>query len=166
MAIKKEIVSSAAVILFGVVFLVYNRQYPFDTLANPGPGVFPLIVGAVLVGLGAWQIVEDRMRPNPARDCEEKGLGSISIRSLKGCLQKDNAERSVLLMVGTLVLYLLMVKWVGFFFSNFLFVIVAARLMGAMDLVKPLVLSAGVNVFCYVLFEVWLKLSFPRGILF
>jgi hypothetical protein len=165
MAIRKEIFSSLTVITFGAIFLVYNWQYPMDTLANPGPGVFPLIIGAMLVGLGVWQMVQDRVRPSRI-DCEEKGLGSISIRSLRGCLQKDHAERGVLLMIGSLVLYLIMIKWLGFFASNFLFVIVAARLMGSVDWVKPLALSAGINVFCYFLFEVWLRLSFPKGILF
>ena len=165
MAIRKAIVGGIGVILFGVVFLVYNNRYPMDTMANPGPGIFPLIIGAVLVGLGVWQLVLDWARPIQS-DCEEKGRGSISIRSLRGCLQKDNAERGVLLMIGAFSLYLLTVQWIGFFFSNFVFVIIASRIMGARSWGGPLALSAGVNVFCYFLFEVWLKLSFPRGILF
>jgi hypothetical protein len=165
MAIRKEIIAGISVILFGVVFLVYNRQYPMDTMANPGPGIFPLIIGAVLTGLGIWQLIQDCLRPNES-DCEEKGRGSISIRSLRGCLQKDNAERGVLLMIGAFIVYLLAVKWAGFFFSNFLFVMIASRLMGARNWGGPLALSAGINVFCYLLFEIWLKLSFPRGILF
>jgi hypothetical protein len=165
MAIRKEIAGGIAVILFGVVFLIYNRQYSMDTMANPGPAIFPLIIGAVLVGLGVWQFVQDCVRPTQS-DCEEKGRGSISIRSLRGCLQKDNAERGVLLMIGSFILYLLAVQWIGFFFSNLLFVIIASRIMGARKWGGPLALSAGINVFCYLLFEVWLKLSFPRGILF
>jgi hypothetical protein len=165
MAIRKAIAGDITVILFGVVFLIYNRQYSMDTLANPGPGIFPLIIGAVLVGLGVWQLVQDCVRPIES-DCEEKGRGSISIRSLRGCFQKDNAERGVLLMIGSSILYLLAVQWIGFFFSNFLFVIIASRIMGAEKWGGPLALSAGINVFCYLLFEVWLKLSFPRGILF
>ncbi len=165
MAIRKEIVGGIAVILFGVVFLVYNKQYPMDTMANPGPGIFPLIIGAVLVGLGAWQLFLDLVRPARS-DCEEKGRGKVSIRSLRGCFQKENAERSVLLMIGTFIVYLLSMKWAGFFCSNFIFVILASRIMGARNWGCPIALSAGINVFGYLLFEVWLKLSFPRGILF
>jgi hypothetical protein len=38
--------------------------------------------------------------------------------------------------------------------------------MGAKGWAKPIALSAGVNLFCYFLFVAWIKLSFPRGILF
>jgi len=165
MAIRKEVAGDIAAVLFGAGFLVYNRQYPMDTMASPGPGIFPLIIGAVLAGLGAWQFVLDCVRPIRS-DCEEKGRGSISIRSLRGCLQKDNAEWDVLLMVGVFVLYLLAVQWVGFFISNFIFVIAASRIMGAKNWAGPVALSAGIGIFCYFLFEVWLKLSFPRGFLF
>jgi hypothetical protein len=165
MAIRKEILGDAALISFGIVFLAYNRQYSMDTMANPGPGIFPLIIGVVLVGLGVWQLVLDWVRPAQS-DCEEKGRGSISIRSLRGCLRKDNAERGVLLMIGSFIIYLLAVQWIGFFVSNIIFVVIASRIMGARNWGGPVALSAGIAVFCYFLFEVWLKLSFPRGILF
>ncbi len=165
MAIRREIAGDMAVVLFGAGFLIYNRQYPMDTTANPGPGIFPLIIGVVLAGLGAWQLVLDWVRP-VENDCGEKGRGNISIRLLRGCLQKENAERGVLLMIGVFVLYLLAVQWIGFFLSNFIFVVIASRIMGARNWTGPLVLSACIAVFCYLLFEVWLKLSFPRGILF
>jgi chromosome condensin MukBEF ATPase and DNA-binding subunit MukB len=64
------------------------------------------------------------------------------------------------------VIYLTMIRWVGFFVSTFLFVIVISRLFGGKGWAKPIALSMGVNVFCYFLFEVWLKLSFPAGFLF
>jgi hypothetical protein len=59
-----------------------------------------------------------------------------------------------------------MIKWIGFFVSNFFFVIVASRLIGARSWGAPVALSAGINLFCYALFDLWLKLSFPRGVLF
>ena len=36
----------------------------------------------------------------------------------------------------------------------------------AKDWVRPIALSVGVCLFCYFLFVVWIKLSFPKGILF
>ncbi len=165
MAIRKNIASSIVAALLGAGFLLYNIQYPLDAFSNPGPGVFPLIVGAVLVILGALQLILDIRKPEQM-DCEEKGRGTISIRSLRGCLRKDHAERGILLMIGVFILYLLMVKWVGFFVSTFLFVVVTSRLMGARSWGVPMLLSAGINIFCYFLFAVWLKLFLPRGILF
>ena len=163
MAIRKEITSSLVLFLFGVFFLLYNIKYPMDTWANPGPGVFPLMVGAVLVILAAWQLVQDIRKPKPE---ETKESHERTGRTVTEFLQRDRGEAKPLLMIATFILYLLMVKWVGFFISNFLFVIVSSKLIGAKNWGRPIALSAGVNLFCYFLFEVWLKLSFPSGILF
>ncbi len=163
MAIRKGIVSSFVLILFGVVFLLYNIKYPMDTWANPGPGVFPLMVGAVLVILASWQLVQDIRKPKPE---EAKEGRERTGRSIGEFLQRYRVETKPLLMIAVFIVYLLMVKWVGFFISNFLFVIISSKLIGARDWGRPVALSAGVNLFCYFLFEVWLKLSFPSGILF
>jgi putative tricarboxylic transport membrane protein len=163
MAIRKEIVGSLVFILFGVGFLLYDINYSLDQLANPGPGVFPLIVGAALVILAAWQLIQALWKPIPL-DRGEKGRGAV--KSVMEYLQRNEGETKALFMIAVFIIYLLMVKWVGFFISNFLFVIVASRLMKAKGWGGPVALSAGINLFCYFLFEVWLKLSFPRGILF
>jgi hypothetical protein len=163
MAIRKGIASSLVLILFGVGFLLYDLKYPIDTWGNPGPGVFPLMVGAVLVMLAVWQLVQDVRKPKPE---ETKESHERTGRTVTEFLQRDRGQAKPLLMIATFIFYLLMVKWVGFFVSNFLFVIVSSKLIGARDWGRPVALSAGVNLFCYFLFEVWLKLSFPRGLLF
>ncbi len=163
MFVRKEIASSVVLFLFGVVFLLYDIKYPMDTWANPGPGVFPLMVGAVLVILAAWQLVQDVQKPKPQ---EAKKNHEGTGRSITECLQRYRVEANPLLMIAVFIVYLLMVKWVGFFISNFLFVIISSKLIGAKGWGRPIALSAGVNLFCYFLFEVWLKLSFPRGALF
>ena len=150
---RKEVLSSLVLVLFGAVFLLYDIKYPLDEPANPGPGVFPLLVGAVLVILACWQLV---------RSCRS----AAEVRPATETLPKETGGTRVLLMVAVFVVYLLMVKWVGFFTSNFLFVIVSSRLLGSKDWKSPVLLSLGIDLFCYLLFEVWLKVSFPRGILF
>ncbi len=199
MFIRKEITSSLVLLLFGVGFLLYDLKYPLDQWANPGPAVFPLMVGTVLAILAAWQLVQEARKPknqgskendegarksthstprSEARgilrvDTERRFLPRFKHRglapsnvSITEFLQRSTGETKPLVLVAVFIVYLLMVKWVGFFISNFLFVIVSSKLLGAKDWARPIVLSAGVSLFCYFLFEVWLKLSFPRGILF
>jgi putative tricarboxylic transport membrane protein len=163
MFIRKEIASSLVLFLFGVVFLLYDLKYPLDQRENPGPGVFPLAVGAVLVILAAWQLVQEVRKPKPqgSRENDEGARKSIT-----AFLQRSRGETKPLLLIAVFIVYLLMVKWVGFFISNFMFVIISSKLLGAKDWGRPIALSAGVSLFCYFLFEVWLKLSFPRGALF
>ncbi len=159
MTLRKEITGSLALLLFGLGFLLYDIKYPLDQWENPGPGVFPLMVGTVLVILSAIPLAQSlRKLKRHDSEKEKKGIESQSLEGLRG-------ERNVLYMILIFILYLLMVKWVGFFTSNLIFVVISSRLMGSKDWKGPIILSMGVNLFCYVLFEIWLKVAFPRGIL-
>ncbi len=160
---RKEIVSSIVLILFSSTFLIYTTRYPLDGWESPGPAVFPLLSGGVLLLLAAWQLIRAFLAPRtPEGECEK---GS-RVKAFKSYLHENRGEAKVLILASLLVLYILMMQWIGFFVSTFLLVIVSSRLMEAKGWIKPLVLSVGVGLFCYSLFEVWLKLSFPRGILF
>ncbi len=163
MSRRKGIESSLVIVLFGVGFLLYDIKYPLDQWANPGPGVFPLVVGAVLVVLAAWQLARELRNSKPQRAKEDDGESRKSIAAL---LQRNRGEAKPFFMIAFFIVYLLMVKWVGFFVSNFLFVIISSRLMGAKGWGKPIALSTGINLFCYFLFVAWIRLSFPKGILF
>jgi cellulose synthase/poly-beta-1,6-N-acetylglucosamine synthase-like glycosyltransferase len=80
-------------------------------------------------------------------------------------LLDNSGDGKALRMIAVFMLYLLMMQWIGFFVSPLLFGVVTSRLTEAMGWAKPVVLSAGITLFCYLLFETWLRLPFPRGIL-
>ena len=88
------------------------------------------------------------------------------IGAAKAFFVENPGEAKVLILSAMLILYIFIMQWIGFFVSTFLLVILSSRLMEAKGRVGPIVLSAGVCLFCYLLFEVWIKLSFPRGVLF
>jgi hypothetical protein len=162
MVTSKEITSCLLFILLGVGYLAYNRSYSIDTWNNPGPGVFPLFVGGTLILLAAAQLLQTLRKP---RDKDDRKSAGFSFKSAKAFLQ-ESGEIKPLILVGIFVTYLLLIKGVGFFISNFLFVVVSSRLMGARDWGRPSALALGICLFCYLLFEMWLKLSLPRGLLF
>jgi hypothetical protein len=120
-------------------------------------------VGVTLVILAAWQLLHSFWKIKPSAGREKGGEAVTSVREY---LQRNKGEAKALIMIAVFVLYLLMVQWVGFFVSNSLFVVISSRLMKAKGWRGPVALSAGINLFCYVMFEIWLKLSFPRGLLF
>jgi hypothetical protein len=161
MTTRKEVAGNLVVILFGAVFLSYTTRYPLDTWESPGPAVFPLILGVTLTILGAGQLVQalwkSRRKGHHDRNGEESGLGS---------LLSSRGEGKAFRMIALFILYLLMMQWIGFFTSTFLFAALSSRLTETRDWGRPIALSTGITLFCYFLFEVWLKLSFPRGILF
>jgi putative tricarboxylic transport membrane protein len=161
---RKEIASSLVLILFSMIFLVYTTRYPLDDWENPGPAVFPLILGGVLLILAAGQLIRALLTPGtPTR---RGATGATTAASVRNYFQENAGETKVVALTVLLVLYILLMQWIGFFVSTFLLVIFASRLMEAKDWGRPILLSVGVGIFCYLLFEMWLKLNFPRGILF
>jgi len=155
MSTRKEITTTLVLLLFGAGYLTYSTEYPMGTWNNPGPRVFPLFVGGVFVLLAFVQFIQSlRSRKREERE-EDDRLRKKSLR----------ASRPFFL-AGVFVVYILMINGAGFFVSTVAFVVVSSKLIGAKDWVRPLVLALGVSLFCYVLFEVWLKLSLPRGLIF
>jgi putative tricarboxylic transport membrane protein len=152
---RKEITSTLVLLLFGAGYLAYSTEYPVDTWNNPGPSVFPLFVGGVLVLLAFGHLIQ-----------------SLGIRKREE--REENAQPAKkplivsrpFILVGYFILYVLLIQWAGFFVSTAAFVMMSSRLIGAEDWARPLALALVVDLFCYWVFEVWLKLSLPRGFLF
>lgn len=158
MVSRKEISSSLIFILLGAGYLVYNTHYPLDTLNNPGPGLFPLILGGILTLLAIYQFAHV-FQKSRLKEYQEKEQS----QSVKEVLQSWKNESGPFFLAVTFAIYLILIPWMGFFISNFLFVVISSRLIGAQDWKRPVFLAIGIDLFCYLLFEIWLKLFLPRG---
>lgn len=160
-ALYRRCLSSAILLLMGGGYLWYGLRYPLETLENPGPGVFPLAVGVLLVALSALQLVQ--------AGTQLFRVGSTGTTPGGPCARPADppngapATRAPWCMVGVLVLYLLLVRWIGFLACTFVLVIVCGRLMGTRSWVRAVSLAGGVIVACYFLFSVWLKVPLPTG---
>jgi putative tricarboxylic transport membrane protein len=159
---RKEISGGLVLLLLGIGYLAYNTQYPMDTWSNPGPAVFPLIVGGVFILLALAHLVQGVRQGGWGDSGESSGSRTGFFRSvLQGC-----RESKAFTLIVIFILYLFLMKGVGFYLSSLLFVGVSSRLIGAKDWTKPLALAVGIDLFCYLLFEAWLKVSLPKGLLF
>jgi hypothetical protein len=139
--------SAAGLAALAVAYLAVNRQYPLDTLAAPGSGVFPLAAGVALLVLAGWQAIA------PARG---------QARGAKGPWRR---RRAPLLMAGLLVLYAAGLNVLGFLVASFALVLLAARLMGAPDWRRPALLALGVIIATSLVFVAWLGIPLPAGLL-
>jgi len=157
--LRKEIRASLVLAMVGVAYLAYAARYPLDTLANPGPGLFPLAVGVLVVALAAWQVFRATRALHLAR-LEWSGGGAEPAAGLPS--DAANAWKPSV-MVAILVVYLVGIRWMGFFVSTGAIVLACGKLMGAPGWARPILLALGVLLGCYLLFEVWLQVPLPRG---
>lgn len=148
---RRETSASIVLVLLGIGYLAYNTRYAMDTWANPGPAVFPLMVGTVFIVMALAHTVRT------VRLDKGEGPRSRIPLSLRGGSKPFN-------LILLCLFYLLLMKGVGFYISNLLFVVGSSRLIGARDWIRPLFLAVGIGLFCYLLFEVWLKVSLPKGL--
>jgi hypothetical protein len=158
---RKDLRGGLALVALGVAYLAYGARYPMDTLATPGPGIFPRAAGALVLALAAWQVLRATLglkapHPGEARPPEPAAADDPP---------PDVDEWKPILMVAILVVYLLVVSGLGFLVSTGIVVVACSKLMATPGWRTPVLLALGAALSCYLLFEVWLKVPLPRGLL-
>ena len=141
-AARRDHWSALGLAVLALGYLLAGRRYPLDTLATPGPGMFPLAAGLALLALAVWQLVAaGRSAPDLA------GGGAV--------------PRAPLIMSAVLVLYAAALPVLGFLLTSFALVIVAARLMGLDVWWRAAALALGVTAASRLLFGTWLGVPLP-----
>jgi len=141
-AARRDQWSALGLAVLALGYLLAGRRYPLDTLATPGPGIFPLAAGVALLALAIWQFLAARRSPpDPAAS------GAV--------------PRAPLIMSVVLALYAVTLPVLGFALTSFTLVFVAARLMGLAGWWRPTALALGVTLASRVLFVTWLGVPLP-----
>jgi hypothetical protein len=122
----------------------------FGSLAEPGPGFFPCVIGLVLAASGARTGVSALRRTAGAPGAPPLGRSGV---------------RRVLFMLASFVVWLLLLPAAGYVAATFVVAIAMSRTVGLEGWIRPLILSAALTVALYLLFDVFLYVDLPRGIL-
>jgi hypothetical protein len=142
--------SAGGLAVLALGYLLAGRGYPLDTLTTPGPGIFPLGTGLVLLAIALWQILI------PGDQAAPRSAGETT--------QADHAAppaRAPLLMSLVLVLYAAVLPVAGFVASSIVLVFIAARLMGLDGWWRPAALALGVTLASRILFVTGLGVTLP-----
>jgi putative tricarboxylic transport membrane protein len=128
------------------IYLTLALRLPFGAAARPGAGFYPVIVAvfAVVVALAA---TASAYRSAP-------GTGTVVLGA--------DARRRVVISVVALIVFCLVLPWIGYPAAALAFVTVVLRYLGARwttALLTGVLSSAG----SYVLFDVLLDVPLPRG---
>jgi hypothetical protein len=146
---RRDLLSAAGLAAVAVAYLVANRAHPLDSLATPGPGVFPLLAGLLMLAAAAGQAVA-AARAHPL------------IRPGRG---ESPGRRRVLILTAVLLGYPIAAGAIGFLTASFAVVLATSRLLGARDWLRPVALAAGVTAAVHVIFVAWLGVRLPSSLL-
>ena len=119
---------------------------------------YPLGIMVVLAVLFIWTVYDEGR--SWAQTKEEKVSGTATF--IISLLQE---WKKPLLMLVVLIGYILLIEPVGFYVSTAVFLLVQFVVLG---LYRPITIILNLVVLlivCYMLFQVWLNLSLPSGVL-
>jgi hypothetical protein len=145
------VAASVVLFLFGGITLLLSFQLPMGTLHMPGSGLFPLLLGLLLMGLAACQTFLLWWKAGA-------GTGEFAAEG-----QAGGSARQVVIFMGIIALATALLDLLGFPLVAFLLMVALLKLLGLRrwrDSVLIAFLTAGAS---YILFVWWLQIPMPKG---
>jgi hypothetical protein len=146
----RDLIPSLLLILIGVIFCFSSLQIGLGKVNSPGPGFVPLLAGSLLILLSLATIVESYYQKN----------GEIGSTRFLG-----KHWLKVALILGALLIYAPLIDVFGFFPTTFLLLLLLFKVPEKQSLAVAVGASAVTMIFTYLLFDYFLQVSFPTGIL-
>jgi hypothetical protein len=146
-----EAIVGAVIFLFGAVTTVLSLGMPLGTFRMAGTGMFPFILGILLMVLSGIFVLEIFIQGK-----ERQVKKEISIES-------SESRRTLILFLGTMVLVTLFFNKLGYPLSALLLMLALLRALGVKRWTLTLPLSFMTAVVCYFLFVHWLQIPLPKG---
>lgn len=140
---------TGGLLLFCAVFLYLSLDMHFGSPSNPGPGFFPVILGAIGTLVSLWIFV-----------------GTLRVRSDQRIAEatKQNLLR-IGIFLASIVVFLLLFKRIGIVVL-FMFTLVMGKLFGFRGWLYPSVAAAVVALTIYFVFKRVLGIPLPFGLIF
>lgn len=134
-------------LVLGLAISVISWGYGFGALRQPGPGLYPFFIGAAIAVFSLFILI------------------SIVRSGTSGPVLDKEGARTLALMTLTFCLWIVAMPLLGYVVVSLLATYAFCKIMKLEGWRKPLAVSAGTALFIYALFDYWLYIDLPRGIL-
>ena len=144
---KLEVFFAVLMIAAGIAVCFVSWGYGFGTISRPGPGLYPFFVGLTIAVCAVLILAFDR----PAAP-------AASVPDLK-------VARTLILMTVTFGLWIAAMPLLGYVIVSLAATYAFCKILGLEGWRKPLAVAGGTAFFIYLLFDRWLYIDLPRGLL-
>jgi putative tricarboxylic transport membrane protein len=144
-------ISSLFWFVAGIGITLLSLKYEFGTFLSPGAGFITFFAGVLLSLLSIILFISSWKSPEPQK----------RLRALWEGLD----WKKVIFVVGLLILYTLVLKYLGFLISTFLLLTFLFRVRGSYPWLRVILLSLLITTGAFLLFQVWLQVQLPKGVL-
>ena len=144
--------SGVFLLIVAAVMCWASALLPYGSIRNPGPGFYPLWLGIILGGMAMGLILQTTWQKEGAR-------------VLRDILMEKIRWGKIVLVLISLILYAFLLDTVGFLIMTFLllaFLLRAIETQSWKIVIGWAFLGASAS---YLVFEVWMRLRLPKGIL-
>jgi putative tricarboxylic transport membrane protein len=142
-------IASVVLLLLGLAIAMGGLHYGWGSLDNPGAGFVPFLAGAAMAGFSGITLVQSLMKG--WRPAAEPWSGT--------------RWRRPLIATVCLVLYSVFLRDVGFPVSTFILAAYLYRMLDPPGWTETLVAAALTTFGFYLVFQVWLEVPLPKGLL-
>jgi putative tricarboxylic transport membrane protein len=147
----REVVSTLFWLIFAVFFCIGSFGASLGNFHRPGPGLFPFLCGAVLVLLSSVNLIVALRKKR-----EITGEPELAKQPIKW--------RNIIIALVVLFAFPPLLDFIGLAPTLFIFFLVLLRFIEPQSWLVTLGGSAGGTVIVSLVFQVWLKIQFPKGI--
>ncbi len=150
--VNRDFWAGVLLITIGAGAVVIAQGYDVGTLKHMGPGFFPVILGCVLVLIGAIQLVGSIFSDGSAPAADDHGHGGIT--------DKPEWRGKICIVLGVLA-FIILGKYAGFIPATFGCVFISAMGDQKSTWLGSALLAIGITIFGVLLFHYVLQVQFP-----
>ena len=151
---KADVILPGLVTAFGAIIMwqsLTQMDYFYADRGAPGPGFLPFWVSFGVVVLGLIVTVREIRMP----------ADEAPVREWPDALGK----RRIIYLLGGFLAFLLVIPLIGFVLASILFMFIVSLLLGMHQVKTAAIASILIGLFMHLVFDKWLMLSLPKGIL-
>ena len=151
---KRDAATAVCWITLGLIICIWSASFPFGKSDRPGPAIFPLGTGLILICLGSVLFVQARKRD-----------GEKSEEKLIPIIPRGAAFRRVAFSLGGMLLSAVLLDYLGFIVTFLCLILFLVRGVQPQEWKKDTFYAAVFTLAAYMLFQVLLKTTLPKGFL-
>ena len=136
--------------VLGLYVITSGVRLGFGEWRDPGPGFIAVVSGAVLLFLSALWLVMTLVK-------------KWGLEPTKRFFAESDSYKRVLLTLLSLVIFALLLDWVGFMISTLLLLVFLFRAIEPQRWKLAIPLAIGITILCVIVFQLWLQVQFPEG---
>lgn len=149
---KYNYIISVIMMLIGGYVLLETSGYSIGTNWQKNPAIWPSALAIMLIGLSIGLIIQTIFSKDPEMDRKDvidwKSPGMIR----------------AYIMMGTAVLYVVLMHFIGMLLALLIIIPIIELLMGCRNKIMLIVYPIGLVAFCYIFFVVVMKITLPEPI--